>query len=187
MLGRLDLQRSGDTVAGGENSAKKAQLAERRQRALSLRKTGASFRAIAATVAKEEDDDGQLKYPGYNESQAFKDVSHSLKELREKTRLDVEEYRELEQERLDTAMLAIARDVQRGDLAAITCWLRISKSRRELLGLDAPLQIQIEERLEAELEQFVSQLESVLPSETFEQVLRAIATVEDRSKAAGKN
>ena len=162
-------------------AAKKIALTERQQTALSLRKSGASFRAIAAHIAL---------LPGnekYSEGRAHADITACLKALNEKTSLDTEAYRSLELERLDTAQLAIAKKVQSGDLGSIDRWLRISERRSALLGLDAPVRLKIEQGVEAELSAFLNSLESVLPSEIYQQVLTAIATVETRAGAAANN
>lgn len=168
-------------MSGGKGSSAKAKLIERRQKALQYRKAGASYRAIACRVRDE------LDLPKYDESQAHRDVRAALDELVRLTRLDAEEYRQLELERLDLALKAIASQVQQGNLFAVDRWLRLSESRRKLLGLDAPLQIQVEEKIEAELQQFLDSLESALPPATFRQVLEAVAALRDRAIAAGQN
>jgi len=168
-------------MAGGKVAAKKVSIAERQQTALSLRKSGASFRAIASHIST---------LPGnekYSEGRAHADVTACLKALNEKTSLDTEEYRSLELERLDTAQLAIAKKVQSGDLGSIDRWLRISERRAALLGLDAPVRLKIEQGVEAELSAFLNSLESVLPTEIYQQVLTAIATVETRAATAANN
>ena len=162
-------------------AAKKIALTERQQTALSLRKSGASFRAIASHISL---------LPGnekYSEGRAHADITACLKAINEKTSLDTEEYRSLELERLDTAQLAIAKKVQSGDLGSIYRWLRISERRSALLGLDAPVRLKIEQGVEAELSAFLNSLESVLPTEIYQQVLTAIAIVETRAGAAASN
>jgi hypothetical protein len=52
--------------------------------------------------------------------------------------------RQLEDARYDRMLQAFDDRIRRGDLAAIDRALRISKARRELWGLDAPVQIQAE-------------------------------------------
>jgi len=168
-------------MAGGKAAAKKLELAERRQTALSLRKSGASFRAIAAHISTIPGNEG------YSEGRAHADVSACLKEINEKTSLDTEEYRSLELERLDTAQLAIAKKVQAGDLGSIDRWLRISERRAALLGLDSPVRLKIEQGVEAELSAFLNSLESCLPTEIYQQVLTAVATVETRAATASRN
>ena len=167
--------------------AHKAVMADRQQTALSLRKSGASYRAIAGHMAAETDKSGNLLYAKYSEALAHKDVAACLKAINEKTSLDTEEYRSLELERLDTAQLAIAKKVQSGDLGSIDRWLRISERRSALLGLDAPVRLKIEQGVEAELSAFLNSLESVLPTEIYQQVLTAIAIVETRAGAAANN
>lgn len=175
-------------MAGGKSSKQKAVIAERRQHALSLRKSGASYRAIAAHIAKLEDEaTGELLYPKYSEGAAYTDVKACLDEINAKTALDTEEYRALELERLDTAQLAIAQKVKAGDVFAIDRWLRISERRAALLGLDAPVRLRIEQGVEAELNNFLSTLESCLPPDVFTQVLTAVSTVASRSEAAARN
>ena len=162
-------------------AAKKIALTERQQTALSLRKSGASYRAIAAHIST---------LPGnekYSEGLAHADITACLKAINEKTSLDTEEYRSLELERLDTAQIAIAKKVQSGDLGSIDRWLRISERRSALLGLDAPVRLKIEQGVEAELSAFLNSLESVLPTEIYQQVLTAIALVETRAGAAANN
>ena len=168
-------------MAGGKAAAAKVSIIERRQTALSLRKSGASFRAIASHISL---------LPGnekYSEGQAHADVTACLKALNEKTSLDTEAYRSLELERLDTAQLAIASKVQSGDLGSIDRWLRISERRSALLGLDAPVRLKIEQGVESELTNFLAALESALPTEIYRQVLTAIAAVETRAGAAANN
>ena len=82
-------------ATSGRAASQKIALAERQQTALSLRKSGASYRAIAAHISA---------LPGnekYSEGLAHHDVSTCLKALNEKTSLDTEAYRSLELERLD--------------------------------------------------------------------------------------
>jgi hypothetical protein len=174
-------------MAGGKASAKQLIVRERRQEALALRKSGASYRAIASAISNKKDKDGNPLFPSYTQSQAHTDIKACLKELNESTRLDAEEYRALELERLDSLQMAIARQVQSGDVKAIHAALGIIDRRCKLLGLDAPVQIQVKQQVESELEGFVRQLESILPEELFITVLHAIATVEDRREAAARN
>ena len=167
--------------------AQKIALAERQQTALSLRKSGASYRAIAAHIAAQTDATGALLHSKYSEGLAYRDIATCLKALVSQTSLDTEEYRSLELERLDTAQLAIASKVQSGDLGSIDRWLRISERRSALLGLNEPVRLKIEQGLESELTNFLNSLESVLPTEIYQQVLNAIALVETRAATAASN
>jgi len=117
--------------------------AERRVKALELRKQGQSYRAIAAQL-------------GINERTAHTDVQRALRALAALEQASAAEYRTMELERLDTLTVEAARvlsathplvsggkvlrDVTDDGpkLAAIDRLLRISESRRKLLGLDAP-------------------------------------------------
>jgi hypothetical protein len=99
--------------------------ADRRVQALDLRKAGKSYRAIAQTL-------------GCDVATAHRDVQQALAALAELERQTAEEYRALELARLDMAMEAIATKVAKGNLDAVHAWVRLSESRRKLLGLDKP-------------------------------------------------
>ncbi len=102
--------------------------AERRQQALELRKQGYSYRALGAQL-------------GVSQEMARLDVQRSLQTLAELERASADVYRTMELARLDMAMLAIAPGVTKGSIDAVNAWVRISESRRRLLGLDAPQKI----------------------------------------------
>ncbi len=129
--------------------------ADRRVRALELRKAGASYRAIGREL-------------DISEAQAHRDVKAALAKLAELEQASAEEYRTMELLRLDGLALAASRiltsphplvsggKVLSGftgkgmaigltddgpKLAAIDRLLRISESRRKLLGLDAPAKV----------------------------------------------
>lgn len=126
--------------------------AERRGQALELRKAGQSFRAIGAAL-------------GVSEAQAHHDVRHALARLAELELASADELRALELARLDTLteeavrVLSATHPLVSGGkvlsgftedgtaigltddgpkLAAIDKLIRISESRRKLLGLDKP-------------------------------------------------
>jgi hypothetical protein len=120
-------------LAGGRASEKKVKLAERRQRAIALRKAGASYRAIAQAIVKDFPD-----FPNYTESMACKDVHSVLEELNDQALEDAEIMRRLESERLDLASMAIARQVQAGDLQAVDRWIKLIEARAKLWGLHLP-------------------------------------------------
>lgn len=107
---------------------KRETAADRRVQALDLRKSGASYRQIG----------GQLSI---SEAQAYRDVQRGLANLAELEQSSADEYRALELVRLDMAVLALAPKLRLGDPAVISAWVRVSESRRKLLGLDAPTKI----------------------------------------------
>jgi hypothetical protein len=110
------------------SKGKREAAAARRIHAVQLRTAGASYRSIGARL-------------GTSHVQAFKDVRHALKDRRIELGESTAEMIALEGERLDAATLAISPRVMSGDLFAIDRWIRISESRRRLLGLDAPKKI----------------------------------------------
>jgi hypothetical protein len=129
--------------------------AERRVRAFELRKSGVSYRRIGDAL-------------GVSEAQAHRDVHGVLAELAAQEQASAEEYRALELERLDGLVVEATRILYKTHplvsggkvlsgftsdgkaigltddgpkLAAIDRLLRISESRRKLLGLDAPAKV----------------------------------------------
>jgi hypothetical protein len=102
------------------------------QQALELRLAGHTYDVIAAQV-------------GYvSRSSAYRAVGRAFQRIRAQADEIAEQLRQLEDARYDRMLRAIEAKVQQGDLAAIDRALRISKARRELWGLDAPVQIQTE-------------------------------------------
>ena len=97
--------------------------ADRRHRALEMRKSGASYRAIGAQL-------------GVSEKTAHQDVQQALASLAELEQSSADELRTMELMRLDMAALALAPKLKTGDPAIVGAWVRISESRRKLLGLD---------------------------------------------------
>lgn len=110
------------------NPGDKEKAEVRRRAALEYRKMGMSYRAIGAKL-------------GVSSTQAYKDVQYILKQVRAAATETAEELRQIEVERLDAALMALAPRVAKGELGAIDRWVRISESRRVLLGIDMPTKI----------------------------------------------
>ncbi len=107
--------------------------AERKQRAVELRKLGFSYQKIADQM-------------GISVSGAHKMVTTALKEINDKTADSAEELRRLELERLDEWMLRVAQEIKKGKvLPGIDRGLRIMNRRTRLLGLDEPTRLQLRE------------------------------------------
>jgi hypothetical protein len=107
------------------NPGQKEAAAERHVRAFELRKQGYTYREIGVAL----DVAGKT---------AFEDVRRVLAELAE-TRLEsAAEYVAMELEHLDMAQQALYQHMNSGDPQIINAWVKVSESRRKLLGLDAP-------------------------------------------------
>ena len=115
-----------------------AVVIERRAMALNLRKGGASYREIAASMKGQP-----FVTKRYNESLAYLDVTFELKRLNEKNAEAANELRRLELERLDRMLSAMDSQVDHGDPTAINTALRIAERRARLLGLDAPAKTEL--------------------------------------------
>jgi hypothetical protein len=112
----------------GNDKGSTEDAAERRQKAFALRRSGVPYRAIG-------------KQLGISEAQAHRDVQAVLARLSELELASVEEYRVMELARLDRAQAALATMIDSGEPAVIGLWIKVSESRRKLLGLDAPTKI----------------------------------------------
>lgn len=100
-------------------------IADRRARAFSLRRAGASYRAISQQLS-------------ISLATAYDDVNAELMELREQTKCDAEAVREIELHRCDEMILGLWPAVRRGDPKSIMAAVRVSERRAKLLGIDAP-------------------------------------------------
>jgi hypothetical protein len=106
---------------------------DRRKRAFELRRGGASFPQIVTRIREEFD------APRYDSARAYRDVAAML--IPPGLKRDIEEYREEEVARLDTAQMAIWNRVLAGDLPAIDRLLRIIEVRSRLRGSFAPVKV----------------------------------------------
>jgi len=127
---RHDHSRSGGNATGAQRrpGARRGQLeaiAERRVRALELRKAGAPYRQIAREL-------------GVDTHTAWADVAAELAGLRETTVTEATELRALELERLDAMNAGLWPQIRTGSPPAVTAGVRICERRSRLLGLDAP-------------------------------------------------
>lgn len=165
----------------GKTKARSIDIKQRRSKAVALRKTGATLEAVAAVIAKEFDQ------PKYDRTLAFRDIDAALKELNEKCTHDTEEYRRQEVEILDDCQFRLQAKVKVGDVQAIAQVVKISERRSKLLGLEAPIQLQVEQIVDQELRAFIDGLQPLLPRETYNQVLEAVQLIGDRAAMAGNN
>ncbi len=135
--------------------AQNAEAEERRVKVFELTKAGASLRQIAQQLSVSHET-------------VRKDRDAVLKELQKVQIVEAEQYRVLELERLDMAMIAIAPQVKKGSFQAIDRWIRLSERRSKLLGLDAPTKIDHrfdkdpEQLPDAELDTFISELQALV-------------------------
>lgn len=104
--------------------------AERKKSALALRIGGLSFQAIGDKL-------------GVTRQAAHALVVNALRDTNAQTAEAADELRRLELERLDTAQAAIWEAVLKGDVQAVDRFVRISKRRGELTGIDAPTKSEV--------------------------------------------
>lgn len=110
---------------GGKNDI---DLAERKRKALELRKAGAGYQEIADSL-------------GYaNAGGAYKAVRAALRAL---VKEPAEEVLALELARLDAMLAGIWLDARKGHVLKIDRALKIMARRADLLGLDAPKTVRV--------------------------------------------
>jgi hypothetical protein len=108
-----------------KNSATRIKAAERRTRALELRKQGLSYREIGREL-------------GISEQRAHRVITAELARLNAKRAEQAAEVTRLELERLDSMWAGVWEKAKAGDGPAIDRALAIMGRRAKLLGLDAP-------------------------------------------------
>jgi hypothetical protein len=106
-------------------------VAQRQEKAMSLRLAGGSFRAIAAAL-------------GITHMQAHRDVVRALKESLRLRDGAADELRALELKRLDALLVACWPKASSGDCEAVRAAVRIAERRSKLLGLDAEVSSRLE-------------------------------------------
>ena len=124
----------------GTNDPQLINTAERRAFVLDLRRSGANYRDIAATVIQRF---GIENLPnGYDSRYAWQDVKRELDRLNKERDEGAEAVR-LELERLDRMLAAIWTHVIAGSFGAIDRALRIMERRARFMGLDVPTGIDL--------------------------------------------
>src|SRR5688572_9397209 len=106
-------------------SSRRFNAAERRVRALQLRRQGHTFQQIGAAL-------------GCSTQRAFKIIADELKKINEHRADLIVEVVQLELARLDSLQTAVWPKAMAGDTKAVERILGIMERRARLLGLDAP-------------------------------------------------
>ena len=86
-------------------------------------------------------------------------IEHTLESTKNRA---VSEMRELENQRLDRAQSAIWSEVVKGNMQAINTFLRISQQRSKINGIYAPKKIEMSVGIRNEMENALSELESLM-------------------------
>ncbi len=118
----------------GRNSPtaqRRIEAKERALKALELRKKGVRYEQIAQ----------QLGYS--NRGSAYKAVMKELELLAKECLEEASKVRDLELQRLDDLFLAAWKAIADGSESAIDRALRVSESRRKLMGLDAAEKVDV--------------------------------------------
>lgn len=135
-----------EAAAEGVERSGAQKEAARRTEALSLRLAGLSYAAIGERL-------------GISGNAAQNMVDRSLERAENQ---GVHRLRAEENARLDRAQMAIWGDVIKGDLKAIGVFLQISAARAKMNGLYAPTQVQMSVSIRQEMEEALSNLETLV-------------------------
>lgn len=134
VLARTSLGGDGFNTSEGQRviltDPKRVAALERRLRALDLRKAGLTYQQIAKTMNLTRREANSL-------------VTQALRELWDKSVDVTDELRQLELARYETITLKLWPRVLEGQIPAIETFLRVSKARREMMGLDVPVQVDV--------------------------------------------
>lgn len=142
------------------NAPKAVVRLERQTLVVELRQGGLTYEQIADAVRKESDKREAANRPPlcterYDKRQVFKDLKRAMVEMVAKFELHAEELRQLEKGRTEavirraTQMALDTKLPPKLRLDAEDCVLKASKALRELCGLDAPVQIDVNVTAEA--------------------------------------
>ena len=136
------------------SKAKRAEVAERRAKAVAMRIAGLDYQTIADRL-------------GYNSrGAACQDISRALEANRKECAERVEDMRTAELERLDR-MLAVAwaKAMRDGNLRAIEVVIKIGERRAKLVGLDAKIEhdVRISDAMDAEIRELIQRLSANTP------------------------
>lgn len=132
-------------MPGGKYSATKIRRAERQALALELRKTGLSFRSVAAAIKEQAPD--LLKTPNgrqlaYSDVLAYRDVCSHFEALRARNVVNGDMLLDLELSRLDDIINSVWAYLFGDDfntrVVSGNLVLRAMERRAKFLGLDAP-------------------------------------------------
>ena len=152
-------------MKSGKSAINKTQAIERRSQALQLRLQGLSLRQIGTAL-------------GVSASQVGRDLEAVISEKQTKALSEIELSLELELQRLDYYLERLSSAIDEGDCKAISVAVKISERRAKLLGLDAPIRLQVESEVTAELEQFLTLLSQKLPQSEFIRVLEIVSSLQ---------
>ncbi len=150
------------------SSANRLQIAERRSRIAKLNAMHYSCQQIADQLLKE-----------YGTKVSRETVRKDINWLANNAERDgITEYeinRYIELESIRAQQQVLNRDVfERRDLNAHRVYNELGKERRKILGLYAPIQVQVQQLLEAEIDEFIQFLEKNISQSAFEEVVLAL-------------
>jgi hypothetical protein len=151
-----------------KKAPKAINIVDRRRKALELRRAGDTYESIAQAISKE------LKLKNYSRSRAFEDVRFALEELNREFSLEAQELRRLETEKIDRLESALWPLALVGNVKAADALKGLMDRRARLLGLDAPIQLLVDQAVNQELAQAVDRLQGLMSPSAYGEFLRGL-------------
>jgi hypothetical protein len=132
---------------------------------LELRRQGAHYREIASKL-------------GVGIATAYGDVQAELVELRDQTKHEAEDLRDLELQRCDVMVNGLWDGIRGGDPRSVMAAVRVSERRARLLGIDAPVQstIDLKAQIEMRTKGYWKRLTDVLEDDEVKRLLMTYET-----------
>lgn len=133
---------------GKKSTKNEILILERRMHVLEFAKAGFSIRKISAMLknlhVKDENGNQVLKYPkNVSPTTVHADLKAILGECQKQFAMEVDDYRTLQQTRLESLWQAIYTKALKGQSTAINTALNVHDRLTKLIGLDAPTKLEV--------------------------------------------
>jgi hypothetical protein len=153
-----------------QGTDRKLEIENRRRVALEMRMSGLCYEDVATQI--------KIRFPeekNYNRQRAWDDVEALLEQTRTENQELAQTAIQLELTRLDQMHSIAHAAMMGGDLKSIDTLLKVSAARCALLGINAPLQIRIDEAVESEVRGALEKLRLTLTPENYKQIVEVLA------------
>jgi hypothetical protein len=153
-----------------QGTDRKLEIENRRRVALEMRMSGLNYEDVATQI--------RIRFPeekNYSRQRAWDDVEALLEQTRTENQELAQAAIQLELTRLDQMHSIAHAAMMGGDLKAIDTLLKVSAARCALLGINAPLQIRIDEAVESEVRGALEKLRLTLSPENYKQIIEVLA------------
>ncbi|NJM47512.1 MAG: hypothetical protein HC860_16225 [Alkalinema sp. RU_4_3] len=120
-----------------------------------------------------------LRLKSYTRSRAYEDVKFALEEMNREFRLEAQELRRLEAEKLDRLETALWPIALAGSCKAINSLKGLMERRAKLLGLDASMQLMVEQGVTQELRTALDRLQGLMSPAAYREFLTGVQKIRE--------